>query len=65
MLPAGRTTDPTFTLTTFEVTPHDVDGLLDELWHFQAAFHDCFARSESRAHSPLGAAAQSSGLSGA
>jgi SRSO17 transposase len=50
MLPAGRTTDPTFTIPTFEVTPHDVNGLLDELGHFQAAFHDCFARSESRAH---------------
>jgi SRSO17 transposase len=50
MLPVCRTVDATFAIPTFEVTPHDVDGLLDELWDFQAVFHDCFARSESRAH---------------
>jgi SRSO17 transposase len=50
MLPACRTVDATFAIPTFEVTPRDVAGLLDDLWDFQAAFHDCFARSESRAH---------------
>lgn len=50
MLPECRTADTTFTIPTFDVTPRDVDGLLDELWDFQAVFHDGFARSESRAH---------------
>ena len=50
MLPACRTADTPFAIPTFEVTAHDIDGLLDELWDFQSAFHDCFARSESRAH---------------
>ncbi len=27
-----------------------MEGLLEELWEFQSAFHDCFARSEVRAH---------------
>jgi SRSO17 transposase len=50
MFPACRTVDATFAIPTFEVTPRDVAGLLDDLWDFQAALHDCFARSESRAH---------------
>jgi SRSO17 transposase len=32
------------------VIPSDVEGFLEELWEFQSAFHDCFARSEPRAH---------------
>ena len=36
--------------STFDLTPPDVEGLLEELWEFQSAFHDCFARSEVRAH---------------
>jgi len=35
---------------TFDILPSDVEGFLEELWSFQAAFHDCFARSEPRAH---------------
>jgi SRSO17 transposase len=27
-----------------------VEGFMDELWAFQSAFHDCFPRSEPRAH---------------
>jgi SRSO17 transposase len=27
-----------------------VEGLLEELWEFQSTFHDCFPRSETRAH---------------
>jgi SRSO17 transposase len=27
-----------------------VEGFMAELWEFQSAFHDCFARSEPRAH---------------
>jgi SRSO17 transposase len=37
-------------MPTFDVTPSDVAGFVEELWEFQSAFHDCFARSEPRAH---------------
>jgi SRSO17 transposase len=50
MLPACRTDDATYTISTFDVVPGDVEGFMDELWAFQSAFHDCFARSEPRAH---------------
>jgi SRSO17 transposase len=50
MLPACRTTSEGFAIPTFDLTPCDVEGFLDELWEFQSAFHDCFARSEPRAY---------------
>ena len=50
MLPDCRTQDPTFAIPTFDVIPSDVEGFLEELWAFQSTFHDCFARSEPRAH---------------
>jgi len=50
MLPACRTPDETFPIPMFDVLPGDVEGFVEELWEFQAAFHDCFARSEPRAH---------------
>jgi hypothetical protein len=50
MLPACRTDEAAYTIPTFDVVPGDVEGFMDELWEFQAAFHDCFARSEPRAH---------------
>jgi SRSO17 transposase len=50
MLPACRTAGEGFALPRFEVIPSDVEGFLEELWEFQSAFHDCFARSEPRAH---------------
>ena len=50
MLPACRTDDAVYSIPTFDVVPGDVEGFMDELWDFQAAFHDCFARSEPRAH---------------
>jgi DDE superfamily endonuclease len=50
MLPACRTEVEGFAIPTFEVVPHDVEGFMEELWELQAAFHDCFARSEPRAH---------------
>jgi SRSO17 transposase len=50
MLPACRTDHAGYTIPTFDVVPSDVEGFIDELWEFQAAFHDCFARSEPRAH---------------
>jgi SRSO17 transposase len=50
MLPACRTDETAYTIPTFDVVPSDVEGFMDELWEFQSAFHDCFARSEPRAH---------------
>jgi len=32
------------------MAPSDVEGFMEELWEFQSAFHDCFARSEPRVH---------------
>jgi SRSO17 transposase len=50
LLPECRTLDETFALPTFDVIPRDGEGFAEELWAFQAAFHDCFARSEPRAY---------------
>ena len=50
MLPIGRTEGEGFAMPTFDVVPSDVEGFVDALWEFQSAFHDCFARSEPRAH---------------
>jgi SRSO17 transposase len=50
MLPACRTEGEGFSIPVFDVVPSDVEGFMDELWEFQAAFHDCFVRSEPRAH---------------
>ena len=50
MLPACRTAGEGFAMPTFEVVPSDVEGFMEELWAFQSAFHDCFTRSEPRAH---------------
>jgi SRSO17 transposase len=50
MLPACRTDGEGFAIPTFHLVPSDVEGFMEELWEFQSAFHDCFARSESRAH---------------
>jgi len=50
MLPACRTTDEGFSIPTFDVIPSDVEGFMNELQEFQSAFHDCFVRSEPRAH---------------
>src|SRR5215510_3919333 len=50
MLPACRTTGDEFTIPPFELTPRDVAGFTDELQEFQGLFHDCFPRSEPRAH---------------
>jgi len=50
MLPACRTDSEGFAIPTFDLTPPEVEGLLEELWEFQATFHDCFPRSETRAH---------------
>jgi SRSO17 transposase len=50
MLPVCRTAGEGFAIPTFDLVPSDVEGFMAELWEFQSAFHDCFARSESRAH---------------
>src|SRR5438309_2930394 len=50
MLPACRTNGEGFTIPTFALVPSDVEGFMDAWWEFQSAFHDCFARSEPRAH---------------
>jgi hypothetical protein len=50
MLPACRTNGEGCPIPTFDLVPSDVEGFMDALWEFQSAFHDCFARSEPRAH---------------
>ena len=50
MLPDCRTQDETFSLPTFDLIPSDVEGFMDALWEFQSVLHDCFTRSEPRAH---------------
>jgi len=50
MLPACRASDEGFAIPLFDVVPSDVTGFMEELWEFQSTFHDCFARSEPRAH---------------
>jgi SRSO17 transposase len=50
MLPAYRTGGEGFAIPTFDLVPSDVEGFMEELWAFQSIFHDCFARSEPRAH---------------
>jgi SRSO17 transposase len=50
MLPACRTGGEGFAIPTFDLVPSDVEGFIEELWEFQSTFHDCFARSEPRAH---------------
>ena len=50
MLPACRTAGEGCAIPTFDVVPSDVEGLMEELWACQSTFHDCFARSEPRAH---------------
>jgi SRSO17 transposase len=50
MLPRCRTAGEPFAMPTFDVQVSDVAGFMDELQTFQSLFHDCFARSEARAH---------------
>jgi SRSO17 transposase len=50
MLPACRIGGEGFAIPTFDLVPSDVEGFMEELWEFQSTFHDCFTRSEPRAH---------------
>lgn len=50
MLPRCRTAGEPFVIPPFDVQVRDVEGFMDELQAFQSIFHDCFVRSEARAH---------------
>jgi hypothetical protein len=50
MLPACRMAGDEFAIPPFALTPRDVAGFTDELQEFQGLLHDCFPRSEPRAH---------------
>jgi SRSO17 transposase len=50
MLPRCRTAGDPFVIPAFDVQVRAVEGFMDELQEFQRVFHDCFARSEARAH---------------
>ena len=50
MLASCRTEGELFTIPTFDLAPHDVDGFLDELQLFHDQFRHCFLRSEPREH---------------
>src|SRR5919199_3062835 len=50
MLPRCRTAGEPFVIPAFDVQVRDVEGFMDELQEFQSVFHDCFTRSEARAH---------------
>jgi hypothetical protein len=50
MLPRCRTAGEPFAIPPFDVQVRDVEGFMDELQEFQSVFHDCFTRSETRAH---------------
>jgi SRSO17 transposase len=50
MLPAWRTAGDEFAIPPLDLTPRDVAEFTDELQEFQGLFHDCFPRSEPRAH---------------
>ena len=52
MLPACRTDRAGYSLPRFDLVPRAVEGFMDALGGggVQPACHDCFARSEPRAH---------------
>lgn len=50
MLPDIRTQDEPFSIPPFDLVPSEIDGFMDALRTFQSAFHDGFARRESRVH---------------
>jgi len=49
MLPRCRPAGEPFVIPPFDVQVSDVEGFMDEVQTFQSVFHDCFARSETRA----------------
>lgn len=50
MLPTCRTENEGFAIPLLDLTPSDVDGLLEELRGFHTAFEPCFTRREPREH---------------
>src|SRR5262245_8441147 len=50
MLPACRTDGEVFPIPQLAVEPGEVEGFLQALRGFHAAFRACFARSEPREH---------------
>ena len=50
MLPACRTAGDECAIPPFDLPPRDVAGVTDALQEFQGLLHDCFPRSEPRAH---------------
>ncbi len=50
MFPDIRSHGEPFSIPTFDLVPSEIDGFMDALRTFQAAFYDGFARRESRAH---------------
>ncbi len=50
MLPQCRTPGDVYALPHFDVNAGEVEGFLDELHAFHAAFRECFGRSEPRDH---------------
>jgi SRSO17 transposase len=50
MLPTCRTPGDVYTLPQFDLNASEVEGFLDELRAFHAAFRECFGRSEPRDH---------------
>jgi SRSO17 transposase len=50
MLPQCRTPGDVSTLPYCDVSANEVEGFLDELRAFHAAFRECFGRSEPRDH---------------
>jgi SRSO17 transposase len=50
LLPACRTAGDIYAIPQFDVASSDVEGFLDELRDFHAAFRECFGRSEPREH---------------
>jgi SRSO17 transposase len=50
MLPTCRTPEDIYKLPQFDVSASEVEGFLDELRAFHAAFRECFGRSEPRDH---------------
>ena len=50
MFPACRTAGDECAIPPFDLPPRDVAGVTDALQEFQGLLHDCFPRSEPRAH---------------
>ena len=50
MFPDIRGQGEPFSIPTSDLVPSEIDGFMEALRMFQSAFHDGFARRESRTH---------------